>query len=314
MKILLLGGNGQLGFELHRALLVYGTIIATTRSGQLPDGSACTKADLADLDALAHLIESEQPNIIVNAAAYTAVDKAEQEPELANTINHLAPALLAAKARDLGALLIHFSSDYVYSGENSMPWRETDPTMPLGVYGKSKLAGDKAIIESKCAFWIIRTQWLYGARGSNFLRTMLQRAQAGLPLKVVNDQFGAPTPVRVVASAVLGMLARWLTDLRATGQSSTGVYHLSSREQCSWFDFAEAIFQEASNIGLLNVPVALSAATTAEFAAPAKRPRFGVLNCEKLTREFDLRLPNWQSGLRQTVAEFAGSEARHVRA
>ncbi len=304
MKILLLGGNGQLGFELHRTLAVYGQVIATTRTGLLPEGAKALRMDFSDLSQLEAIIDEQRPNVIVNAVAYTKVDDAEKHPEDADRLNHLMPAILAKKAREHGALLIHFSTDYVYSGDQQRPWTERDRPEPQSVYGRTKLAGDRAIIASECAHWIIRTQWLYAARGQNFMRTMLARAKAGSPLKIVDDQIGAPTPVRVVAAAVACMLARWLTDLSTPGQALSGIYHLATRDQCSWYEFADAIFQEAHNIGVLQERPQYAAVSSADFQAVAKRPRYSVLNCDKLTRDFDLRLPDWRSVLRQTLHEY----------
>jgi dTDP-4-dehydrorhamnose reductase len=309
MKILVIGGNGQLGFELQRTLSLFGEVSITTRNSKCPAGHACARLDLEDTDELVSVLDSLRPHIIVNAAAYTQVDRAQTDAAKAEAINHRAVSVMARKARELSSMLVHFSSDYVYSGENRLPWTERDPTMPNSVYGNSKLSGDQAIIESECAHWIIRTQWLYAARGNNFMRTMLKLARERIaagnaePLRVVDDQIGAPTPVRWVAGTVAAMISRWLQDLTMPGQSRTGVYHLSAAGQASWFEFAGEIFFQAYMLGLLPEVPKLQAISTAEFGAAAPRPKHSVLNNSKIAREFDIRLPDWREGLEQTLAE-----------
>ena len=308
MKILLLGANGQLGYELHRQLAVFGEVEVSTRDGILPGGLRCKAIDIGETEQLESAIREARPNLIVNASAFTGVDLAEQQPERAWKINVHAVASMAASARELSALLIHFSSDYVYSGYNAIPWTERDPCAPESQYGRSKLAGDLAIVDSRCAHWIIRTQWLYAARGNNFMRAILRRAQEGKPLRVVGDQFGAPTPVRWVASAVSSMVSRWLDQFGVPGQSSTGVYHFAAQGTCSWHTYALELLKQAHALGLLREIPDLREVSTAEYAAPAPRPRYGVLNCQKIKREFDIAPPNWREGLRQTLCELAIGE------
>ena len=313
MKILVIGGNGQLGFELQRALSIFGDVSITTRNSKCPAGYSCSHLDLNDTDATSILLEQIRPHVIVNAAAYIAVDQAQSEPERAHSINTHAVAALGRKARELSAMLVHFSTDYVYSGENQIPWTEHDPTAPQSVYGASKLSGDLAIINSECAHWIIRTQWLYAARGNNFMRTMLRLGAAQLdapngeelrPIKIVNDQIGAPTPVRWVASAVASMISRWLQDLTLPGQSRTGTYHLSAGGQTNWFEFANEIFHQAFVLGILPEQPKTTPVSSKAFAALAPRPRYSILNNSKIAREFDIRLPHWRDGLAQTLAEY----------
>ena len=314
MKILVIGGNGQLGFELQRALSIFGDVSITTRSSKCPAGYPCLHLDLNDEDATSTLLEQLRPHVIVNAAAYTAVDLAQSEPLRAQAINTNAVAMLGRKARELSAMLVHFSTDYVYSGESQIPWTERDPTAPQSVYGASKLSGDLAIIDSECAHWILRTQWLYAARGNNFMRTMLRLGKAQLdarakgddvlPINIVNDQIGAPTPVRWIAGAVASMISRWLQDLTLPGQSRTGTYHLTAAGHTHWFEFANEIFHQAFVLGLLPEEPKTTPVSSKVFAAKAPRPRYSVLSNSKIAREFDIRLPDWRDGLAQTLAEY----------
>jgi dTDP-4-dehydrorhamnose reductase len=314
MKILVIGGNGQLGFELQRALALFGDVSITTRSSKCPAGYPCLHLDLNDADATSLLLNQLRPHLIVNAAAFTSVDLAETSGARAEAINRDAVAMLARKARELSAMLVHFSSDYVYSGENQIPWTERDPCEPQSVYGVSKLGGDQAVIDSECAHWILRTQWLYAARGNNFMRTMLRLGAAQLdgaragegaaPIQIVNDQMGAPTPVRWVAGTVASMISRWLQDLTMPGQSRTGLYHLSASGQTNWHEFAGEIFHQAYILGLLAEEPKTQGVSTKTFGSPAPRPRYAVLSNNKIAREFDIRLPDWRDGLAQTLAEY----------
>jgi dTDP-4-dehydrorhamnose reductase len=310
MKILVIGGNGQLGFELHRQLSIFGEVSITTRSGTCPAGFPCIRLNLSDLDMVRDLLESFKPHIVINAAAYTQVDRAETEKDQADLINRAAVQAIARQCRDIGSLLVHFSTDYVYSGENRLPWVESDPTQPLSVYGRTKLGGDVAVMDSGCPYWILRVQWLYSARGSNFMRTMLriarerEEANNAAALTIVNDQFGAPTPVRWVASTVGAMISRWLSE-RADGQiGKSGVYHLSAAGRCTWLDFANEIFAQAKSLGLLKQLPNVEAVSTAAYNAPAPRPRASVLSTHKILRDFDVRLPDWQMGVEQVLAEY----------
>lgn len=311
MKILILGANGQLGFELERALSIFSSVELATRNGEI-FGMPCARIDLADLSQLEHSLDEKRPHVIINAAAYTQVDRAEDEPGLCRAINHDAVALIARKAKEINALLVHYSTDYVYSGNSSEPWLEQDNTQPASAYGKSKLAGDLAIIASRCAYRILRTQWVYAARGHNFLRTMLKLARAQQeqsnppPLRIVADQIGAPTPARWLASATAAMVANWMRDLNPS-HSNVGVYHVSAAGTCSWLEFASAIFADAKTIGLIHRVPDLQAISTQAYAAKAPRPLYSALSNRKLFHTFDLRMAHWREGLRQTLAEMVVS-------
>jgi len=301
MKILLLGANGQLGYELRRSLSVLGSVVLGMRSRE---GSG---ADFCDSAALRALILTERPHVIVNAAAYTAVDLAESESELAFQVNAAAVATIALLAHELGALIVQLSTDYVFSGNHRLPWTELDLAQPVNVYGKSKLAGEHAIVESRCAHFILRVQGLYGARRSNFLRTMLRLASSQKPIRVIQDQWVAPTPVRWVADAISCMLARWLVD--QSGDNYSGIYHLAASGQTSWFGFAEHIFQQAHVRGLIAGLPDLQPIGSGEFSAAAKRPDFSIFSCEKLKQDFDIVLPDWREGVGLVLDDL--KEAKH---
>lgn len=217
-RLLLIGGNGQVGNELRRALAPLGELVVTTRDGRLPDGSACEQLDLGNPDSIAGLIERAAPDVVVNAAAYTAVDRAEDEPELARRVNAESPGRIADACMSRGATLVHYSTDYVFNGQASRPYREDDPTAPLGIYGATKLAGEQAIEASGVRHAILRTAWVYGLHGSNFLRTMLRLAGERDELRVVADQIGSPTPAWLIADTTAAIV--W------QGISSTGIHHL----------------------------------------------------------------------------------------
>jgi dTDP-4-dehydrorhamnose reductase len=296
MKILLLGASGQLGFELRRSLSVLGNVVAAMRRREGSD------ADFSDPDALRALIQSERPHVIVNAAAYTAVDQAEAEQELAYQVNARAVRTIAEQAHELGALLVHVSTDYVFSGKNQLPWTELDPALPISAYGRSKLAGEQAVIESRCAYLILRVQGLYSARRSNFLRTMLKLAREQKPIRVVQDQIVAPTPVRWIADSIGCMLARWLIE-HSDGESYSGIYHVAAAGQTNWFEFAKNIFHQAHVRGLISGVPDLQPITSAEFVAAAKRPKFSLFNCEKIKQDFDIVLPDWREGVALVLDE-----------
>lgn len=306
MRFLVLGANGQVGFELLRALAPLGEVAAATRSGELDDGARCLQADLADPISLARALFDAEADVIVNAAAYTAVDRAEDEPDLADCINHRAVGELATFARERGALFVHYSTDYVFAGAANRPYREDDATDPLGIYGGSKLAGEDALRASGAAHLIFRTAWVYAARGANFLRTMLRLAAERNELRIVADQIGAPTPARWIAEATAAAIVR-RNEVEVQSRSALdGIYHLVAGGQCSWCDFAEAIMQEASARGLLaHVPRILPIPTSA-YPTRAQRPAWSVLDCAKLENTFGLQLPDWKDGLRTVLDEVAG--------
>jgi dTDP-4-dehydrorhamnose reductase len=291
-KIMLTGIHGQVGYELQRTLASLGNVIALDRA----------QFDLGNADAIRSTIQVIKPDLIVNPAAYTAVDKAESEPELAFAINATAPSIIAEEAAKLDALLIHYSTDYVYDGAKSEAYAETDQPRPLGVYGKSKLAGEEAIRVVGLPHLILRTSWVYGPRGKNFLRTIIRLAQERESLRVVADQFGAPTSSTSIAEATAEIL-----NVRQAGQD--GTYHLSCRGQTSWHGFAQKILQEYEVQCKSNrwPPLACHAAavqtiTTQDYPTPAARPQNSLLDNSKLMNDFHVQLPPWQDALAKVLA------------
>jgi dTDP-4-dehydrorhamnose reductase len=285
MKILLTGCAGQLGRELKRSLACLGEVIACDRS----------QLDLARADPLRAALRSIAPAVIINAAAYTAVDKAEAEPGLADTINSLAPGILAEEARRLDALLIHYSTDYVFDGSKATAYTEDDAPAPLSAYGRSKLGGERAIAAAGGRHLIFRTSWVYGLHGANFMKTMLRLARERNELRVVGDQVGAPTWTRHLADATSHVLAR--------KEIPYGLYHLAAAGETSWHGYAEAIFGEALRAGLLeNIPV-VNRIASADFPLPAARPANSRLDCSRFRRDFGLALPDWRTGLIDCLAD-----------
>lgn len=294
MKILLFGKNGQVGWELQRSLAPLGEVVA------LGSDSSDLCGDLTDLRGIAETVRVVAPDVIVNAAAHTAVDKAESEPELARTINALAPAVLAQESKRLNAWLVHYSTDYVFDGSGDKQWVETDPTGPLSVYGETKLAGEQLIGESGCKHLIFRTSWVYGARGGNFARTMLRLGQERDRLKVIDDQIGAPTGADLLADVTAHAIrtARQNPDV-------SGLYHLTARGETSWHGYASFVLDYARRAGVaLKVePDAIYPVPSSAFPTQACRPHNSRLNTEKLQNAFDLHLPHWQTGLERMLEE-----------
>lgn len=298
MRTLLLGANGQVGFALHRSLVAHGEVVPTTRSGKLPgSNAACESADLDRPDSLAGLVARISPDIVINAAAYTAVDKAESEPEAAHRANAESVGALARACASQGIPLVHYSTDYVFPGDASRPWREDDPTAPLGVYGASKLAGEEAIRDSGCRHLIFRTAWVYGARGHNFLRSMLRLGAERDELRVVADQIGSPTPAAWIAQATALALAR-------LGERN-GTWNLVAGGQTSWHGFAEAIFQAAVQSGLLERAPSTLPIASSEYPTPARRPAYSKLDPGRLERDFAIRLPDWRAGVLEVIGELS---------
>lgn len=295
MTILLLGANGQLGQELQRALAPLGAIVATTRSGVLPDGGACEVADFDQPASLTALLDRLRPSVVVNAAAYTAVDRAEEDRDAAFRANAEAPGVLARWCAQAGVPLVHYSTDYVFDGQGTRPYREDDATAPLGVYGASKLAGEDAIRAAGGRHLIFRTAWVYAPHSANFLRTMLRVGADRDVLRVVADQVGTPTPAALIADVTAQALQH--------DGALSGTWHLTATGETSWHGFAEAIFAEAVAAGVLPRAPNVEAITTAEYPTPAQRPAYSHLDVTKLERDFGVALPSWQDGLKQVIAD-----------
>lgn len=294
MKILLLGKNGQVGWELQRSLSPLGEVIALdARSTQY-----C--GDLTNLLGIAETVHAIQPDAIVNAAAYTAVDKAESEFDLAHIVNALAPSVLAQAAQACGACLIHYSTDYVFNGQGDMPWIETDNTDPLNQYGRSKLKGERLIAQNCAQHLIFRTSWVYATRGANFAKTMLRLAQERKHLTVINDQFGAPTGAELLADITAHALRLFLqkTDL-------AGIYHVAAAGETTWYDYARYVLTQAEQLGTALQAKAhnITPVPTSTFPTPAIRPLNSRLNTQKLQTQFDLHLPPWQLGVARMLNE-----------
>lgn len=292
MKILLFGKNGQVGWELQRSLAVLGEVVALDR------GSVGLCGDFTDLDGLARTVRSVQPQVIVNAAAHTAVDKAESEPELAHTINALAPGVLAREAAVLNARLVHYSTDYVFDGSGNAPWMEADATAPLSAYGRTKRDGEQAIVASGCQHLILRTSWVYGARGSNFAKTILRLADEREQLNVIDDQIGAPTGADLLADVTAHAL-------RHKDLAPSGLYHVAAAGETSWHGYARFVLEQAQAAGrsLKVGPQQLQAIPTSAYPTPAKRPHNSRLDTSRLRHTFGLSLPHWQDGVARLLAE-----------
>jgi len=289
MKILLTGCAGQLGRELKRSLACLGEVIACERR----------QLDLAQADSLRAAVREIAPTVIVNAAAYTAVDKAEAEPAVADAINAVAPGILAEETKRLGALLIHYSSDYVFDGTKATPYSEDDTPAPLSAYGRSKLGGEQATAASGARHLIFRTSWVYGLHGANFMKTMLRlgrrSCETGDELRVVADQIGAPTWSRHLADVTALILAR--------KELPDGLYHLAAAGETNWHGYAEAIFFEAQRAGLMDKSPVVHRITSADYPLPAARPANSRLDCAKFRRDFKLALPDWRIGLTDCLAD-----------
>lgn len=294
-KILVTGVNGQVGHALQQAFAKHAIDIVALDRAQL---------DLTDISAIRLVMQKIQPDLIINPAAYTAVDKAESEPDLAYAINATAPQVLAEEAAKLNARMIHFSTDYVYAGNKLSAYLESDPTQPLSVYGKSKLAGEDAIRATGIPHLIFRTSWVYGAYGKNFMNTILRLAAERDELRIVADQFGAPTSSNSIAQAVLAVIAAW--------QHQTGTYHLVNFGETSWHGFASAIVEEYAKLKLAPPLKAstqhMHAITTQDYPTPAVRPANSRLCCEKLQQDFGVRLPDWREAL---IAELQLLQVQH---
>ena len=298
MKILLLGINGQVGWELQRSLAPLGEVTALDRH------STDFCGDLGNLTGLRETVQRLRPSVIVNAAAHTAVDKAESEPELARLINATAPGVLAQEAHQLGAWLVHYSTDYVFDGSGSQPWVETDTPAPLSVYGHTKLEGEQLIAQHCQKHLIFRTSWVYAARGGNFAKTMLRLAHERERLTVIDDQWGVPTGAELIAD-VTAHAVRQVLQRPAGPHGEAGIYHLAASGQASWNSYAKHVLAQAVKAQLAIELVAKEVAPvpTSAFPTPAKRPHNSRLNTAKLQATFGLRLPPWQQGVDRMLAE-----------
>lgn len=287
MKILLLGKNGQVGWELQRSLAPLGELIALDRAGK--DGLC---GDLTDLEGLRKTISIVKPNIIINAAAYTAVDNAENDKVNTNIVNAQAPRVLAEEALKIGAWLVHYSTDYVFDGSGNNAWEEKDEPNPLSEYGRSKLAGEQAVENSGCKYLIFRTSWVFGSRGKNFAKTMLQLAISRKTLSVINDQTGSPTSAALIADCTAHAVRQAFSS-----PNLSGIYHLVASGQTTWYEYANLVIEHARNIGMELLVTEIKPIGTLEYPTPAKRPYNSRLSTAKFRDSFDLVLPKWQQGV-----------------
>jgi len=294
MKILLFGKGGQVGWELQRSLCVFGEVIA------LDSDSTNFCGDFTNIVGIAETIRTVKPDVIVNAAAHTAVDKAESESDFARKINATAPGVLATEAHKIGAWLVHYSTDYVFDGSGNRPWLEDDDVAPLSVYGATKLEGERLIQKSGCKHLIFRTSWVYGARGGNFAKTMLRLAAERETLSIIDDQIGAPTGADLLADVTAHAIRQAIIN-----EELSGLYHLVAAGETSWYAYASFVLEHARNIGMqLKVKSdAVKAVPTSAFPTPAKRPHNSRLNTRKLQQAFELELPHWKVGVSRMLTE-----------
>lgn len=290
MRILILGGSGQVGWELQRSLAPLGDIVVVGRAA----------LDLCDPGSVRLVLAEQQPDAVVNAAAFTAVDEAEMHPQQADAINHRAVKILAQLAADRGCWLVHYSSDYVFDGGGHTPFGETSPTGPLNHYGRSKLAGDQAIATSGCKHLILRTSWVHAPRGKNFVRTILRIARERDRLRVVCDQYGAPTSAELIADVTARVLEQTMRN-----EAQSGTYHIAAAGETSWHEVARQIVSQAGRLGadLKLTPEAIEPIGSADYPTPAIRPLNSRLDTRKFRALFGLTLPDWQQGVGRTVAE-----------
>jgi dTDP-4-dehydrorhamnose reductase len=286
IRTLVFGRSGQLGWELRRKLACFGGVA----------GAGLPEVDFSKPDTIRNAVRAAAPSVIVNAAAYTAVDKAESEPELALAINGTAAGVLAEEARRLGSMLVHYSTDYVFNGAKQGPYVETDAPNPLNVYGRTKLAGDEAIQSVGGSYLILRTSWVYGARGSNFLLTMLRLAKEREELRIVDDQIGAPTSSECIAQATANILAQVVAPTGGGLEGRSGIYHLTCGGETTWFGFAKALLTRSAATSGIAIPN-LIPIKTSEFPRPAQRPANSRLSCKRLEETFGVRMPPWEDAL-----------------
>ena len=294
MKLLLLGKGGQVGWELQRSLAPLGEVVA------LDFDSTDFHADFSHPEQLAETVLKVRPDVVVNAAAHTAVDKAESEVDFARKLNATSPGVVAEAAQQIGALMVHYSTDYVFDGSGSAPWQEDDATGPLSVYGATKLEGEQRVAQHCAKHLIFRTSWVYAARGGNFAKTMLRLAQERDRLTVIDDQFGAPTGAELLADVTAHAIRATLAD-----PSKAGLYHLVAGGETTWHGYARFVLEQAqaAGVALKAMPEAVDPVPTSAFPTPAKRPHNSRLNTQKLQSNFGLTLPHWQAGVARMLRE-----------
>ncbi|NYU09319.1 dTDP-4-dehydrorhamnose reductase [Enterobacteriaceae bacterium CCUG 67584] len=292
MNILLFGKTGQVGWELQRALAPLGNLIAV----DVHSGEYC--GDFSKPEGIAETVRRIKPDVIVNAAAHTAVDKAESEPEFARLLNATSVEAIAKEADKIGAWVVHYSTDYVFPGNGEKPWLETDATAPLNVYGETKLAGEKALQENCVRHLIFRTSWVYAGKGNNFAKTMLRFAKERTEMSVINDQFGAPTGAELLADCTAHAIRVAMKQPEVAG-----LYHLVAGGVTTWHDYAALVFDEARKAGIELAITKLNAVPTSAYLTPARRPNNSRLNTEKFQQNFDLVLPQWDTGVKRMLAE-----------
>jgi dTDP-4-dehydrorhamnose reductase len=297
-RILLIGASGQVGRELLRTLSRVGSLVATTRRADETTGPVATIAlDVTNLTALRQVVRDVRPAIVINAAAYTAVDRAETEQDAAALVNGVVPGVLADEARSVGAALVHYSTDYVFDGSGTRPWREDDPPAPLNAYGRTKLAGEEAVRASGAAHLILRISWIYAAYGANFVRSMLRLGAERSELRVVDDQVGAPTSAACVAAATAQIVARSAATPVEYFHDHGGTIHLACAGETSWHGFATEIFRQARTAKLPIAVERIVPIPTSEYPTPARRPLNSRLDGARAAERFDVRLPDWRAAL-----------------
>ena len=305
MRVLLLGANGHLGrsFVRSEGLNRHGEVMLATRDGLLDGTIPVHKADLANPSELTDLLDRLEPDLVINAAAYTGVDRAEDEESLATLINGHALGVIGGWAAAHGALVVHYSTDYVFDGEKSTPYAVDDPTAPINAYGRSKLLGEHLLRASGAAHLIFRTAWVYSAHGHNFLRSMLRLGRERQELRIVHDQSGTPTTTRLIVDATLAALAAWSKSPAGERKGLAGTYHVVSSGMTTWHDFATRIFQKATSAGLLPLAPKVVAIGTKDFPTPAKRPAWSVLDNSSFSQRFGFVFPDWKAGLDDVINE-----------
>lgn len=298
MKIVLFGATGQVGSELRSMLPQIGEVSAPHRDEQ---SGFC--GDFLDPVGIRQTIRRLQPDVIVNAAAYTAVDRAENEVEIAEQVNAVTPGVIAEEARRLGAWIVHYSTDYVFDGTGTRAWREDDQTGPVNVYGRSKLSGEKAIIASGCDYLILRTSWVYGLHGNNFVKTVIKLARERQFMEIVADQYGAPTGAEVIARMTIAAIKRVVRD-----KVSKGIYHLAAAGETTWFDVAQHIVKTARKLDQQLMVEEIRAVTTDQYKTAARRPLNSRLDCYKFRSTFAVDLPEWESGVDAMLVDYLGGK------